>query len=85
MTFDTDILIALGSARRRQRLLDRLAAATGPFRTTAINWAEIAHGIARLSPSDAARLREQYDELLPDLAILDFDQPSAEIFGRLRA
>jgi len=83
---DTDVLGALSARRSPPGLRDRLVYASGIVYTTAINWAEVCHGIARRISEERDRLRERYEELvLPFIGILDFDQRSAELYGSVRA
>jgi tRNA(fMet)-specific endonuclease VapC len=81
---DTDILGAIVSPRCPERVVKELADAEGPIYTTAVNWAEIACGLARHARGD--RLRRAYEtRVLPALEILAFDQECAEVYGRVRA
>jgi len=87
--FDTDILSALAKKRRPEGLMPRLAAipAAAQF-TTAVNIAEIYHGIFRLEVADAARERllEFFEgQVFPRLTILPFEMEDARAYGRLRA
>jgi len=87
--FDTDILSALAKKRRPEGLMSRLAAipAAAQF-TTAINAAEIYHGIFRLEVEDGARgrLLEFFEgQIFPRLTILPFETEDARAYGRLGA
>jgi len=84
MILDTDVLSAIISPRCPDRLVRELAEAEGPVYTTAVNWGEIAYGLARHPRGD--RLRAHYERLvLPALEMLPFDGDCAEAYGRLRA
>jgi tRNA(fMet)-specific endonuclease VapC len=87
--FDTDVLSWLAKKRRPASLMSRLAAIPAAMQfTTAINVAEIYHGIYRLEVNDAARERllEFFDgQVFPRLSILPFDKEDARAYGRLRA
>jgi predicted nucleic acid-binding protein len=87
--FDTDILSWLAKRRRPEGLMPRLAATPVAAQfTTAVNVAEIYHGIYRLEADDGARetLLEFFDgEVFPRLTILPFDRENARVYGRLRA
>ena len=86
MILDTDMLIALAQPNCPEQLAERLAGARGRLCTTAVNWGEICHGLARISEDRARRLRGRYESILAsEVAILDFDWQAAEIFGELRA
>jgi tRNA(fMet)-specific endonuclease VapC len=81
---DTDVLSAIVSPRCPERVVKELADAEGPVYTTAVNWGEIAYGLARHARGD--RLRRAYEtRVLPALEILAFDQECAEVYGRVRA
>ena len=84
MILDTDVLSALVSPGCPDRVRRELAEAEGDIYTTAVNWGEIAYGLAR-HPS-GERLREAYEtRVLPALEVLGFDEQCAEVYGRLRA
>jgi tRNA(fMet)-specific endonuclease VapC len=87
--FDTDVLSQLGKKRRPDGLMARLAATplAAQF-TSAINAAEIYHGIFRLEGESDARggLLEFFEgQVFPRLTILPFDREDARAYGRLRA
>ena len=84
MILDTDILSDLSSPRRSPHVQRGVRAVQGPLFTTTINWAEICYGAAR-HPA-GAELRQRYERfVLPQVEMLEFDLPSAEVYGRLRA
>ncbi len=84
MILDTDVLSAIISPRCPERVVRELTQAEGPIHTTAVNWAEIAYGLARHPRGD--RLRRAYEtRVLPALEVLDFDRGCAEVYGRVRA
>ena len=87
--FDTDVLSRLAKKRRPEALLARLADTplAAQF-TSAVNVAEIYHGIFRLdgesSPQES--LLEFFDgQVFPRITILPFDREDARVYGRLRA
>ena len=76
--FDTDILSWLAKKRRPEGLMPRLAATpiAAQF-TTAVNLAEIYHGVFRLAVEDGTResLLEFFDgQVFPRLTILPFER-----------
>lgn len=87
--FDTDILSWLAKKRRPEGLMPRLAATPQASQfTTAVNVAEIYHGIFRLEVEDGARqgLLDFFDgQVFPRLTILPFEAEDARTYGRLRA
>lgn len=84
MILDTDVLSAVVSPRCPERVVKELGGTEGPIYTTAVNWGEIAYGLARHARGD--RLRKAYEtRVLPALEVLGFDQECAEVYGRLRA
>ncbi len=86
MILDTDVLIALALPRCPERVARALAAATAPLYTTAVNWGEIHHGLARLPSPKAERMRQRYLTLArPRLLILSFDRHCAEVYGQIRS
>jgi predicted nucleic acid-binding protein len=87
--FDTDILSWLAKKRRPEGLMPRLAATpiAAQF-TTAVNVAEIYHGIFRLEVENGSKesLLEFFDgQVFPRLTILPFEREDARAYGRLRA
>ena len=87
--FDTDVLSQLAKSRRPEGLMVRLAATplAAQF-TSAINAAEIYHGIFRLEGEADARdgLLEFFEgQVFPRLTILPFEREDARAYGRLRA
>jgi predicted nucleic acid-binding protein len=87
--FDTDMLSQLAKKRRPDGLMARLAATplAAQF-TSAVNAAEIYHGIFRLEGEADARggLLEFFEEqVFPRLTILPFEREDARAYGRLRA
>ena len=87
--FDTDILSWFAKKRRPEGLMPRLAATpiAAQF-TTAVNVAEIYHGIFRLEVENGSResLLEFFDgQVFPRLTILPFEREDARAYGRLRA
>ena len=84
MILDTDVLSAIVSPRCPGKVVRELEQAEGPIHTTAVNWGEIAYGLARHARGD--RLRKAYEmRVLPALEILAFDRECAEVYGRVRA
>jgi len=87
--FDTDVLSALAKKRRPEGLMKRMAAAPVAAQfTSAINAAEIYHGLFRLQAEDGAgaRLLEFFEgQVFPRLTILPFEQADAKAYGRIRA
>jgi|SRR5665647_182762 len=87
--FDTDVLSWLAKKRRPEALMNRLAATPVAAQfTTAVNVAEIYHGIFRLEVEDVTResLLEFFDgQVFPRLTILPFEREDARAYGRLRA
>jgi predicted nucleic acid-binding protein len=87
--FDTDVLSWLAKKRRPTGLMFRLAAISPAAQfTTAVNVAEIYHGLFRLEAGDAARERLQAffeGQVFPRLTVLPFDVEDAKTYGRLRA
>ena len=87
--FDTDVLGQLSKRRRPGGLMARLAATpTAAQFTTAINAAEIYHGIFRREGRDgsAEGLLEFFDgHVFPRLTILPFEREDAKAYGRLKA
>ncbi len=87
--FDTDILSWLAKKRRPEGLMSRLTAIPAAMQfTTAINVAEIYHGIYRLDVGDSARgrLLEFFEgQIFPRLGVLPFEKEDARAYGRLRA
>ena len=87
--FDTDILSWLAKRRRPEGLMPRLAATPVAAQfTTAVNVAEIYHGIFRLGVEDGTResLLEFFDgQIFPRLTILPFEREDARAYGLLRA
>ncbi len=87
--FDTDVLSWLAKKRRPEGLMPRLAATPVAAQfTTAVNVAEIYHGIFRLEVEDSTResLLEFFDgQVFPRLTILPFEREDARAYGRLRA
>ena len=87
--FDTDVLSWLAKKRRPEGLMSRLAATPVAAQfTTAVNVAEIYHGIFRLEVEDGTResLLEFFDgQIFPRLTILPFEREDARAYGRLRA
>jgi len=69
-------------ARARAKLED-LVALDEPLTTTRFTVAELWVGVAR--SIDSRREEEAMKELLAPLIVLDFDQASAEVFGRCMA
>jgi predicted nucleic acid-binding protein len=87
--FDTDILSQLAKKRRSETLMTKLADTplAAQF-TSAVNVAEIYHGIFRLESGDGTResLLEFFDgQVFPRLTILPFEREDARVYGRLRA
>ena len=87
--FDTDILSWFAKKRRPEGLMPRLAATpiAAQF-TTAVNVAEIYHGIFRLEVENGSKesLLEFFDgQVFPRLTILPFEREDARAYGRLRA
>jgi len=87
--FDTDVLSQLAKKRRPSVLLARLAdtPVAAQF-TSAINVAEIYHGIYRLDEEGGPgeSLLEFFDgQVFPRLTILPFEREDARTYGRLRA
>jgi len=87
--FDTDILSWLARKRRPEGLMPRLAATpiAAQF-TTAVNVAEIYHGIFRMEDDGGSResLLEFFDgQVFPRLTILPFEREDARAYGRLKA
>ncbi len=87
--FDTDILSWLARKRRPEGLMPRLAATpiAAQF-TTAVNVAEIYHGIFRMASENGSRetLLELFDgQVFPRLTILPFEREDARAYGRLKA
>ena len=85
---DTTFLIDLGrrSGARQKRAREKLreVAARGErLSTTRFNVAELHVGIFRAD--DAERERKAVEAVLSGLAILDFDQDSAAVFGHITA
>lgn len=86
MILDTDILSALSSPHRREQLIEALERASGSVSTTAVNWAEVCYGVARMPGKEGERIKRRYEELvLPRIAILDFDRKSAEVYANIRS
>ena len=87
--FDTDVLSWLAKRQRPAGLMSRLAAIPAELQfTTAINVAEIYHGIFRLEAGDAARERLLgffEGQIFPRLSVLPFEKEDARAYGRLRA
>jgi tRNA(fMet)-specific endonuclease VapC len=87
--FDTDILSWLARKRRPDGLMPRLAATPRAAQfTTAVNVAEIYHGIFRMGSENGSReaLLEFFDgQVFPRLTILPFEWEDARAYGRLRA
>lgn len=87
--FDTDVLSQLAKKRRPAGLMSRLAATPRAAQfTSAVNVAEIYHGIFRLEAESGTgkRLLELFDEqVFPRLTILPFEREDARAYGRLRA
>jgi predicted nucleic acid-binding protein len=82
---DTDVLIALGRVRSRERISKRLARAEGPFYTTAISWGELRYGIIRLPREEREVLERRYErDVAPLVQVLDFTQGCAETYAGLR-
>jgi tRNA(fMet)-specific endonuclease VapC len=87
--FDTDVLSQLAKKRRPEGLMSRLA--TTPLAvqfTSAVNVAEIYHGIYRIEGEGGPResLLEFFDaQVFPRLTILAFEREDARAYGRLRA
>ena len=86
MILDTDVLSALSAPHCPPFLSRRLRAAYSPVCTSAISWAEVCYGIARL-PAEAGRaLCRRYEEaVLPYVRVLDFTSECAETYGQARA
>ena len=88
--FDTDILSWLAKKRRPEGLMPRLAATPVAAQfTTAVNVAEIYHGIFRLEVEDGTS-RESSGVLRPAgfsrvSTILPFERDDARAYGQLRA
>jgi tRNA(fMet)-specific endonuclease VapC len=87
--FDTDVLSQLAKRRRPEGLMARLAATplAAQF-TSAVNVAEIYHGIFRMEGSGGAgeSLLEFFEgQVFPRLAVLPFEKEDARVYGRLRA
>ncbi|MCX6567560.1 MAG: type II toxin-antitoxin system VapC family toxin [Candidatus Aminicenantes bacterium] len=87
--FDTDILSQLAKKRRPEALMARLAETpiAAQF-TSAVNLAEIYHGIFRLDGRES--LQEDLlgffgGQVFPRLTILPFDEEDALTYGRLKA
>ena len=87
--FDTDILSQLAKKRRPDGLMARLADTPLATQfTSAVNVAEIYHGIFRLESGSGSRdgLLEFFDgQVFPRLTILPFEREDARVYGRLRA
>jgi predicted nucleic acid-binding protein len=82
--FDTDVISATMRGDAPLHLVRRLALvpATDQF-TTSITLGELVYGAARKGSEELVeRIR---DLVLMGLAVLAFDQPAAELYGRLRA
>jgi tRNA(fMet)-specific endonuclease VapC len=86
---DTDVLSQLAKRRRPEGLMARLAAVPmAALFTSAINVAEIYHGLFRMAGKDglAESLLEFFDgQVFPRLTVLPFDREDARAYGRLRA
>jgi len=87
--FDTDVLSQLAKKRRPEILMTRLAQTplASQF-TSAVNVAEIYHGIFRMQGRDGRQenlLRFFEDRVFPRLTILPFDGESALVYGRIKA
>lgn len=87
--FDTDVLSQLAKKRRPEALMARLADTplAAQF-TSAVNVAEIYHGIFRLEGEGAAKdsLLEFFDgQVFPRLTILPFAREDARAYGQLKA
>jgi predicted nucleic acid-binding protein len=87
--FDTDALSALAKKRRPEGLMKRLAATPVAAQfTSAVNAAEIYHGLCRLGMENGAgaRLLDFFEgQVFPRLTILPFDRAEARTYGRIRA
>lgn len=87
--FDTDVLSALAKKRRPEGLMKRLAATPVAAQfTSAVNAAEIYHGLCRLGAESGAgaRLLDFFEgQVFPRLTILPFDRAEARTYGRIRA
>ncbi|MEN6560578.1 MAG: PIN domain-containing protein [Acidobacteriota bacterium] len=87
--FDTDVLSYLAEKRRPEGLTKQLAAAPVAAQfTSAINAAEIYHGLFSLQAEDGAgaRLLEFFEgQIFPRLTILPFERADARTYGRIRA
>ncbi len=87
--FDTDVLSQLAKKRRPEALMAKLADTplAAQF-TSAVNVAEIYHGIFRLKGEGGAidSLLEFFDgQVFPRLTILPFEREDARSYGRLKA
>jgi predicted nucleic acid-binding protein len=87
--FDTDIMSLLVKRRPPDGLTARLAATpiASQF-TTAVNVAEIYHGIFRLDVAGGrGRVLLEFFEsqLFPRLTVLPFEKEDARVYGRLKA
>lgn len=82
---DTSALLDLSgrggrrSRDRARRKVAELVAAAEPLVTTRFNVAELWVGVARSEDGEAER--QKVETLLRPLAILDFEQEAAEVFG----
>jgi predicted nucleic acid-binding protein len=87
--FDTDVLSQLAKKRRPKSLMTRLARTplASQF-TSAVNAAEIYHGIFRMAERGGPRddlLRFFEEGVFPRVSILPFDRDSALVYGRIKA
>jgi predicted nucleic acid-binding protein len=87
--FDTDVLSHLAKKRRPKSLMTRLARTplASQF-TSAVNAAEIYHGIFRMTDRDGLQdgLLRFFDErVFPRVSILPFDTDCAPVYGRIKA
>ncbi len=86
---DTSVLLDLigrgtaESKRRAREQINSLRLAKDPLVTTRFNVAELWVGVFR--SRDPAGERRKISAVLADLAILDFDQLTAELFGEFKA
>ena len=80
---DTDSCIAL-IKRKPGSILRRLTAlAPGEAGISAVTLAELRYGVAKSAQRE--KNSQALDEFLLPLEVADFDEPAAEIYGRVRA
>lgn len=83
MSFLLDTNTCSAHLKRPSGLIHRFIQHSGQLSIPTVVLAEL-HDWARLRPDPTPRLR-QIDDLLADVALLDFDADCAEAFGRLRS